>query len=44
LDFYPIGFALNGLPPDVPRWGTTEQSQQVTRRCASVRARNLKMK
>jgi choline dehydrogenase-like flavoprotein len=21
FDFYPIGFALNGLPPDVPRWG-----------------------
>jgi choline dehydrogenase-like flavoprotein len=22
FEFYPIGFALNGLPPDVPRWGT----------------------
>jgi choline dehydrogenase-like flavoprotein len=21
FEFYPIGFALNGLPPDVPRWG-----------------------
>jgi choline dehydrogenase-like flavoprotein len=21
FDFYPIGFALNGMPPDVPRWG-----------------------
>src|SRR5437660_11407509 len=21
LEFYPIGFALSGLPPDVPRWG-----------------------
>src|SRR5207247_11439159 len=21
LDFPPIGFALSGLPPDVPRWG-----------------------
>ena len=21
FDFYPIGFALNGLPPDAPRWG-----------------------
>jgi choline dehydrogenase-like flavoprotein len=21
FDFYPIGFALRGLPPDVPRWG-----------------------
>ncbi|MGE5723568.1 MAG: GMC oxidoreductase, partial [Acidobacteriota bacterium] len=21
FEFYPIGFALNGLPPNVPRWG-----------------------
>jgi len=21
FDFYPMGFALNGLPPDAPRWG-----------------------
>jgi choline dehydrogenase-like flavoprotein len=21
FDFYPISFALNGLPPDVPKWG-----------------------
>jgi choline dehydrogenase-like flavoprotein len=21
FEFYPIGFALNGLPPEVPRWG-----------------------
>lgn len=21
FDFYPIGFALHGLPPDAPRWG-----------------------
>jgi choline dehydrogenase-like flavoprotein len=23
FDFYPAGFALHGLPPDAPRWGTT---------------------
>lgn len=22
FEFYPIGFALNGLPPDAPRWGS----------------------
>jgi choline dehydrogenase-like flavoprotein len=22
FDFYPAGFALNGLPPDAPRWGS----------------------
>ncbi len=25
LDFPPIGFALSGLPPDVPRWGAEYQ-------------------
>lgn len=23
FDFYPAGFALHGLPPDAPRWGST---------------------